>query len=48
MRLDADVLEYFKSQGTGYQSRINDTLRSAVNRNLSGHASAKPRKRATA
>ena len=48
IRLDADVLEYFKSQGTGYQSRINDTLRSAVNRNLSGHASAKPRKRAMA
>ena len=46
--LDADMLEYFKSQGTGYQSRISDTLRSAVDRNLSGHASAKPRKRATA
>jgi uncharacterized protein (DUF4415 family) len=30
IRLDADVLAYFKAQGAGYQSRINDTLRKAV------------------
>ena len=27
MRLDADVLEWFKSQGHGYQTRINKLLR---------------------
>lgn len=45
IRIDADVLEYFKSQGTGYQSRINDTLRKAVTRNLTGRPSATARKR---
>lgn len=28
MRLDADVLRWFKSQGRGYQSQINAVLRS--------------------
>jgi uncharacterized protein (DUF4415 family) len=32
IRLDADILEFFKSQGSGYQSRINDALRSGINR----------------
>jgi len=27
MRLDADVLEWYKSQGQGYQTRINNLLR---------------------
>ena len=27
MRLDADVLDWFKSQGQGYQTRINQLLR---------------------
>jgi uncharacterized protein (DUF4415 family) len=27
IRLDADILDYFKSQGSGYQSRINRVLR---------------------
>ena len=34
IRLDVDVLEFFKAQGNGYQSRINDTLRKVVQRNL--------------
>ena len=34
IRLDVDVLEFFKAQGSGYQSRINDTLRKVVQRNL--------------
>ena len=34
IRLDIDVLEFFKAQGSGYQSRINDTLRKVVQRNL--------------
>ncbi len=28
IRLDADVLDYFRRQGTGYQRRINAVLRS--------------------
>jgi len=27
MRVDADVLEWFKEQGTGYQTRMNAVLR---------------------
>lgn len=27
LRLDADVLEWFKAQGAGYQTRINAVLR---------------------
>jgi uncharacterized protein (DUF4415 family) len=27
IRLDADILDYFKSKGSGYQSRINSVLR---------------------
>lgn len=30
IRLDADVLDYFKHEGAGYQSRINAVLRSYV------------------
>ena len=28
LRLDADVLEWFKAQGRGYQTKINAILRS--------------------
>lgn len=31
IRLDSDVLEWFKSQGKGSQSMINNVLRSYVN-----------------
>ena len=34
LRLDADILEFFKSQGAGYQSRINAALRKAVEREI--------------
>jgi uncharacterized protein (DUF4415 family) len=30
MRIDVDVLEWFKAQGDGYQTRINAVLRSFV------------------
>jgi len=30
IRLDADVLAWFKAQGKGYQTRINATLREAT------------------
>jgi uncharacterized protein (DUF4415 family) len=48
IRLDADVLEYFKSQGEGYQSRINDALRKEVRRNLTGRPSTTTRRRVAA
>lgn len=32
LRLDADVLDWFKQQGEGYQSRINAALREHVGR----------------
>jgi uncharacterized protein (DUF4415 family) len=32
LRLDADVLEWFKSQGSGYQTRINKLLRTYMER----------------
>jgi hypothetical protein len=46
--LDADILEFFKSQGAGYQSRINAALRTAVERNLAGRPRATTRKRVAA
>ncbi len=33
LRIDHDVLEYFKAGGKGWQSRINETLRKAANLN---------------
>ena len=30
LRIDADVLDWFKKQGRGYQTRINDLLRDAM------------------
>ncbi len=30
LRLDADIVEFFKRQGRGYQTRINAVLRSFV------------------
>jgi uncharacterized protein (DUF4415 family) len=32
LRLDADVIGWFKSRGEGYQTRINDALREHVQR----------------
>ena len=47
IRLDADVLEFFKLQGDGYQSRINAALRKEVNRNRTNRSTT-PRKRVAA
>lgn len=30
IRLDADIVDYFKQQGRGYQTRINDVLKAYV------------------
>jgi uncharacterized protein (DUF4415 family) len=40
IRIDEDVLDFFKSQGDGYQRRINAVLRSYMQQK------AKPKKRA--
>ena len=32
LRLDVDVIEHFRKDGPGWQTRINDTLRRAVKR----------------
>jgi uncharacterized protein (DUF4415 family) len=34
VRLDADVIAFFKAQGRGYQTRINDELRKVVSKGL--------------
>jgi len=39
IRLDADVLDWLKSQGRGYQTRINRILRAA----MEGQPSRRPR-----
>ena len=44
LRLDADILEFFKSKGAGYQSRINSALRAEVERNLRARPRAASRK----
>jgi len=44
VRLDADILEFFKSKGAGYQSRINAALRMEVERKLTGRPRATTRK----
>ncbi len=41
IRIDADVLAWFKAQGKGYQTRINSMLREAV----AGQISKGPAKR---
>lgn len=30
LRIDTDVLEYFKAQGSGWQTKINETLRASL------------------
>jgi uncharacterized protein (DUF4415 family) len=44
VRLDADILEFFKSQGAGYQSRINAALRLEVERHLNRRSKTPTRK----
>ena len=38
LRLDADVLRWFKAQGAGYQTRINAALRAAIDLDRILHA----------
>ena len=34
VRVDADVIEWLKGQGKGYQSRLNEILRAAMLKNI--------------
>lgn len=48
IRVDRDVLDYFKKEGAGYQRRMNAVLRSYVQQKQAGRkaSSSKPKKRA--
>jgi uncharacterized protein (DUF4415 family) len=48
VRLDADILDFFKSQGSGYQSRINEALRAELNRKMASRSKADAKKRVVA
>lgn len=37
VRIDADVVEWLRSQGRGYQSRMNDILRTSMLEQLRQH-----------
>ena len=37
IHLDADVLAWFKAQGKGYQTRMNEILRDAMLKELKNH-----------
>jgi uncharacterized protein (DUF4415 family) len=41
IRLDKDVLAFYRGKGAGYQTRINDTLRAAMQATLSGRRKAR-------
>ena len=41
IRLDADILAFFRARGRGYQTQINDELRKVVNRGLSGRSTGR-------
>lgn len=38
IRVDADVLAFFRAQGRGYQTRINEALRDVKERGLAAHS----------
>jgi uncharacterized protein (DUF4415 family) len=41
IRLDADVLAFFRATGRGYQTQINDELRKVVKRGLTMRSSGR-------
>jgi uncharacterized protein (DUF4415 family) len=41
IRLDADVLAYFRAAGRGYQTQINNELRKVVKRGLTTRSSGR-------
>jgi uncharacterized protein (DUF4415 family) len=48
IRLDADVLRWFRRRGRGYQTRINRVLRLFVEGQTAGRTRRRPRSRAAA
>jgi uncharacterized protein (DUF4415 family) len=46
VRLDADILAWFKSQGPGYQTRINQALRLVVEQSLTRRSTGRAKKAA--
>ena len=48
VQVDADILEFFKSKGAGFQSRTNALLRTEVERNLMGRVTTTARKQVAA
>lgn len=46
VRLDADVIAFFRAQGRGYQTRINEALRRVKERGLTPRSTRTARKRA--
>ena len=48
VRLDADIIAFFKAQGRGYQTRINDELRKVVAKSLTSRASGRGQRRRAA
>ena len=45
IRLDADVIAFFRAQGRGYQTRINDVLRAVKERGRASRAARTRSKR---
>ncbi len=43
IRLDADILAFFRAQGPGYQSRINEALRRVKERSQSIRSRRRPK-----
>ena len=37
VRIDADVMQWLKAQGKGYQTRMNEILRDAMLKELKNH-----------
>ena len=46
IRLDANIVAYFRAQGTGYQSRINEALKQVVSADTSRPARRDTNRRA--
>jgi uncharacterized protein (DUF4415 family) len=45
LRIDADVLAFFKRTGRRYQTRMNEVLRSYMNAHQQGYVTRRPRGR---
>ena len=48
VRLDADVIAFFRAQGRGYQTRINEALRRVKERGLTTRSSGRAKRRRAA